>query len=65
MWDPNEEEMNNNEVLERWAWFKKLIMVELQGIHEHDMTNYVATKEIHVCVSHEHVEIIVTNPFAS
>jgi hypothetical protein len=40
-------------------------MVELQGIHEHDMTNYVATKEIHVCVSHEHVEIIVTNPFES
>jgi hypothetical protein len=29
MWDPNEEEKDNNEVLEGWAQFKSLSMVEL------------------------------------
>jgi hypothetical protein len=27
-------------------------MVELQGIHEHDITNYVATKGLYMCVFH-------------
>jgi hypothetical protein len=52
MWDPNEMEANNNEVLERWRWFKRLSMVELQGIHEHDITNYMATNGLYMCVFH-------------
>jgi hypothetical protein len=30
MWDPNEKEKDNNEVLGAWARFKKVSMVELQ-----------------------------------
>jgi hypothetical protein len=45
MWDPNEEEKDNSEVLEGWAQFKKLSILELQGIHEHVIINFVATEE--------------------
>jgi hypothetical protein len=44
MWDPTEEEKDNSEVLEGWAHFKKLSIVELQGIHEHVIINFVATE---------------------
>jgi hypothetical protein len=44
MWDPTKEEKDNSEVLEGWAHFKKLSIMELQGIHEHVIINFVATE---------------------
>jgi hypothetical protein len=42
MWDVNEEETNIGEVLEGHAQFKKLNVMELETIHEHVITNYMA-----------------------
>jgi hypothetical protein len=64
MWDPNEEEKDKSEVIEGLAQFKRLNMVELQGIHEHHHKLCGNQRTIHVCASHEHVEIIVRDPFA-
>ncbi len=35
MWDPNEKEANNNEVLKGRTQFKKLSVIELEGIHDY------------------------------
>jgi hypothetical protein len=44
MWDSDEEETNNSEFLEGQAQFKKLSAIELEGIHDYIITNFVATK---------------------
>jgi hypothetical protein len=47
MWDANEEEAYISEVLERHAWFKKLNAIEQEAIHEHVITNFVATNALY------------------
>jgi hypothetical protein len=48
MWDVNEEEANISEVLERHAQFKRLNAMELEAIHEHVITNSMATYALYV-----------------
>jgi hypothetical protein len=43
MWDINEEEADIGEVLEGHAQFKRLNAMEPEAIHEHVITNFVAT----------------------
>jgi hypothetical protein len=43
MWDVNEKEVDIGEVLEGHVQFKRLNAMELETIHEHVITNYVAT----------------------
>ncbi len=42
MWDVNEEEACIGEMLERHVQFKRLNAMELEVIHEHVITNFVA-----------------------
>jgi hypothetical protein len=43
-WDVNEEEANVGEVLVGNEKLKRLSMIEMECIHEHVITNYMATK---------------------
>jgi hypothetical protein len=47
MWDANEKEADINEVLKMHAQFKRLSAMELKIIHEHVITNYVATNVLY------------------
>jgi hypothetical protein len=42
MWDVNEKKVDISEVLEGHVQFNKLNAMELQTIHEHVITNFVA-----------------------
>ncbi len=48
MWDINEEEADIDEVLEGHVQFKRVITMELEAIHEHATTNYVATNALYM-----------------
>ncbi len=48
MWDTNKHEADIDEVLERHAQFKRLNVMELESIHEHAITNYVATNALYM-----------------
>ncbi len=52
MWDPNKEEANSSEVLERWVQFKRLSAIELKGIHDYIITNFVTIEGLYECVFH-------------
>jgi hypothetical protein len=52
MWGPDEEEVNNSEVLEGQAQFKRLSVIELEGIHDYIITNFVAIEGLYKCVFH-------------
>ncbi len=47
MWDANEKEVDIGEVLEGHAQFKRLNAMELEAIHEHVITNFVAIDSLY------------------
>jgi hypothetical protein len=47
MWDVNEKEACIGEVLEGHVWFKRLNAIELKAIHEHVITNSMATNALY------------------
>jgi hypothetical protein len=48
MWDANEKEVNIGEVSEGYVLLKKLNAIELETIHEHVITNFVATDALYM-----------------
>jgi len=48
MWDANEKEVNIGEVSKGYASLKKLNAIELEAIHEHVITNFVATYALYM-----------------